>query len=82
MCKVSKQFHGIKKGKKVATIHVKVTEFGLRVGMMVPKDCAKFQSHILTSYRDYDGVAHKTSTPLPTLPVGHSDRETPAPLAH
>ena len=71
MYQVSKQFHGIKKGKKLAKVQVKVTEFGLRVGMMVKKAFAKFQSNILRSYSDYDGVAPKTLTPWRTLFVGH-----------
>ena len=58
-------------GKKLAKIQVKVTEFGLQVGMMVKKACAKFQSNILSSYRDYDGVACKTLIPLLTLLVSH-----------
>ena len=60
-----------KKGKKFAKIQVEVTEFGPIVGMMVQKACAKFQSNILSSYRDYDGGAPETLTPLRTLFVGH-----------
>ena len=55
-------------GKILAKIQVKVTEFGLRVGMMVHKACAKVQSNILSSYRDYEGVTPET---LMLLFVGH-----------